>query len=153
MAEKGKETKGHTVQELAQRFALSEASVRNFVGQLKPVGKRGRSKLYDWREVESVAQSRRKHKPNGQATALDDEKKRLQIKRLEMDLEVQAGKLLPIEDVRKEFLMFAEHVRAHIVRLGRELAPRLEGLSAIKIQKAIDEHNDKLLEKLSERPY
>ncbi|MDA7511142.1 hypothetical protein N8612_05630 [Verrucomicrobia bacterium] len=142
-----KKTKGHTIVELAQAFETSEQSIRNFVAQLKPVGVKGRSKTYDFKEVKNILSSRRSRAPKSEEIReLERRKIDLQCQRLQIDIDERERRLLPVDEVRRCFSIHTSAVRNQLLRQASELAPLLSGLSVAKIEKKINESGEEVLE-------
>lgn len=84
--------------------------------------------------------------------ALECEKLRKQIERLEIDNDARRGKLIGADVVRHKWLGFTSSARQLLLNLPAELAPALAGLSAAEIEARLIEEMDETLARLAECP-
>ena len=143
--------KGKSCAELAKQFGKSTASMRIWCGELKPVDKIGNRNYFDPAEVEKILASKIDRAAKSDSLkALEEQKLKLQVKKLENDLAIQTRDLLPADEVSKANRMLMTVVRSHLLGMAAELAPLLEGHPSHKIQEIITEHNTKRLTRLQE---
>ena len=145
---------GHTVVELAQAFEMPEQTIRSFVAQIKPNGKKGRGKTYDFKEVKKVLASKRpKRARSEEAKNLEERKLELQCRKLEVEIDEKLGKLIPADEVRRFVATHTSAVTMHLRKMGGELSPQLQGLSVARTEKKISASAEELISKLREMPW
>ena len=145
---------GLSVPELAKSFDKSIPTIRHYVSNLQPVGKRNRSHLYSLADVRKVFEEAIHNKgKSGSRAKLEEQKLNLQCQRLQIDIDERLSKLLPVDEVRHHFATHTSAVRSHILKQGGELAPILQGLSVAKTEKKIHDYGEQMLKKLREMPF
>lgn len=148
---KAKLPNGKTCAELAKQFNRSVYSIRNWVTELTPVDRRGKTNYFDPAEVGKLLEGKVERSARSDSLkALEEQKLKLQVKKLENDLAIQTRDLLPADEVSKANRMLMTVVRSHLLGMAAELAPLLEGHPAHRIQEIITEHNTKRLTRLQE---
>ena len=148
---KAKPPKGKTCAELAKQFNRSVYSIRNWVTELTPVDRRGKTNYFDPSEVGKLLEGKVERSARSDSLkALEEQKLQLQVKKLENDLAIQTRDLLPADEVSKANRMLMTVVRSHLLGMAAELAPLLEGHPAHRIQEIITEHNTKRLTRLQD---
>ncbi|MDA7633158.1 DUF1441 family protein [bacterium] len=145
---------GLSVPELAKSFDKSIPTIRHYVSNLQPVGKRNKSHLYSLADVRKVFEEAIHNKgKSGSRAKLEEQKLDLQCQRLQIDIDERLGKLLPVDEVRRHFATHTSAVTTHTRRLGGEIAPLLQGLSVAKMEKKINESQEEMIAKIRETPY
>ena len=73
------------------------------------------------------------------------------LKALKVGLQVrmQTRELLPVGEVKEDMIRIASAVRSELLRFSNDFSPRLEGLTAAKIQALIHEEMTRILTNLS----
>ena len=140
---------GRTVKELAASYGKSVTMMHKVCGVLKPVGRHGQANAYDPKAVQSLLSGKvERSKKSDRVKELEKRKLELQCRKLEVEIDEKAGKLIPVDDVRQFVTMHTSTVTTHARRQGGELAPLLQGLSVAKAEKKINAANEEMIAKL-----
>lgn len=137
---------GKTVGELANQFEVATATMRNIAMQLKPVGKRGRSMLYDPKAVAAILsnQAERKQKPP-ELKDLEKKKIELQCRKLEIEIERTMRTLVPVDEVRGHLQRMIDQVRRHLLTMPAICAPLVVGHDDRDAERILREHHLEML--------
>ena len=145
---------GVTLTEVAQVWGKSRDTVRNQMVSVTPIGKRGLEHVYSLPAVKAVMEKiQPRSEKNSAKEELEKRKLELQCERLQIEIDERLGRLLPVDEVRRHFATHTSTVRMHLIKMGGELAPVLEGLTVAKAEKTINAAGDRVLEKLREMAF
>ncbi|MDB4798821.1 DUF1441 family protein [Verrucomicrobia bacterium] len=145
---------GVTLTEVAQVWGKSRDTVRNQMVSVNPIGKRGLEHVYSLPAVKAVMEKiQPRSEKDSDREELEKRKLELQCERLQIDIDERLGKLMPIDDVRHHFATHTSTVRMHLLKMGGELAPVLQGLAVAKAEKKINASGERVLAKLREMAF
>jgi hypothetical protein len=138
-----------TISGLATEFGISHRVLGKRLEDCEPCEIKGRSKLY---KIAGVAPAILKmDKPDD--LDLTQERARLakaQADKTELQLEVENGNLLPVDEVESVWSDVTTAIRAKLLSLPTRISPQLQDLSQPEMESVMQEQIYEALEELSE---
>lgn len=149
---------GYSISALAREFGVSARTVAKRLEGVKACGRRGNATLYPLAEaaaaiLRGAGRLTVADADGGEPLDLNQESaklKRSQREKIELDISVMRGDLIPADQVADTWQRFAVSCRAKLINLPTTAAPRVSGLSVreteIELRDLINEALDELKE-------
>jgi len=140
-----------TYKEVADFFGNHTQTVKNWVKKGMPIAARGK---YDANAIRkwAIAENLIYDDGIGYSAKIQKEKylhERAKRKEREFELAIKHRKYIKIENSKRELITLAQQVRMTILALPHKMAPILEGLNAVEIQRKLEAAIDDILRHLS----
>lgn len=135
-----------TIPQLAKEIGCGARTIQNWKSEGMPVRP---DKTYDVKAIQKWREERDNRRKPTEVEKTEEQKKKIQLEILSMDLKVRKGELISLEDVEKGRVARVLAVKQELLAVPRAMAKALENMEARQIEALLKSKMNQIVTKFS----